>query len=301
MASIVRNSKQQQSVIGCEGLAKLSTHPMFEDLQATLASDCLQASVPYALCSDQSLPNCDSQPTPEHSYAVVQETTLQQQFLELSSKSNSKVQELKTFYNTQLATIETQRLDAVAKLKAHPIDTPSHYLKEMTSIHAYHDKQRAHLTNRVYSSLQLLKISIDKLPDSSTSTRPRSRQLNSKATSIMSHWFEKNIDHPYPSDEQKEQLAREGGITVAQVKAWFANKRNRTSNTKPKKQKMQVEKKLLSICSELTGSSSKQPGVYGEIIQQLSDIVNASTVFNQGIERPEMDYLFSSEDSNGSA
>ncbi|XP_048752582.2 uncharacterized protein LOC125664086 [Ostrea edulis] len=299
MASIIQNSKQ--SVPMCQGLAKLSSHPMFEDLQATLLSDCLQVSVPYALCSDQTTSATDPQTTTDQSYAVVQETTLQQQFLEMSSNSNPKVQELKAFYNTQLAIIETQRLDAVAKLKDHASDSPSQYLKEMTCIQAYHDRQRSHLTSRVYSSLQLLKISIEKLPDNPHTVRPRSRQLNSKATSIMSNWFEKNLHHPYPTDEQKEMLARQGGISVAQVKAWFANKRNRTSNTKPKKQKMQVEKKLLNICSELTGSSSRQTGGYGEIIQQLSDIVTASTtVFNQGIEKQDFDFIFSSEESNGS-
>ena len=298
MASIIQSSKESS----CDGLAQLSTHPMFGELQATLATDCFQASVPYALCSDQSVAERDSVPIMDPSLAAAQEADLQSQFHELSQKSNPRVQELQAFYNTQLAQIETQRLDAVAKLTVTNFETYTQYQTELDSVHVYHDRQRMHLTNRVTGSLQLLKIAMPRESEvSTTSQRPRSRSLNAKATALMMDWFDRHIDNPYPSDEDKERLAREGGITVPQVKAWFANRRNRTSNTKPKKQKMQVEKKLLTICTELTGEP-KQPRMYGDIIKQLSDIVNSATMFNNQQFQPNvMDFPFSSsDDSNGS-
>ncbi|KAK3086503.1 hypothetical protein FSP39_019322 [Pinctada imbricata] len=270
--------------------------------QAALASDCFQASVPYALCSDESVADKDSGPMIDPSLTAAQEADLQSQFLEVGARSNPKVQELQSFYNTQLAQIETQRLDAVAKVTVTNFESYTQYQSEMNSVQAYHDRQRMHLTNRVTGSLQLLKIAMPRDSQVTTTTqKPRSRSLNAKATALMMEWFEKHIENPYPSDAEKEELARAGGISVPQVKAWFANRRNRTSNTKPKRQKLQVEKKLLTICTELNGDA-RQPRVYSDIIKQLSDIVSNATMFNSQDFQPTMcdAMASSSDDSNGS-
>ncbi|KAK3104379.1 hypothetical protein FSP39_000634 [Pinctada imbricata] len=68
--------------------------------------------------------------------------------------------------------------------------------------------------------------------------REKSRQrhnqpLNLKAVSIMTGWYESHLENPYPTKAEKEEMARQGGITLTQVKSWFANKRNRSNNTKP--------------------------------------------------------------------
>ena len=56
--------------------------------------------------------------------------------------------------------------------------------------------------------------------------------LNEQSRSILNQWFEEHANNPYPSEEEKQQLAAMCGISVGQVKSWFANKRNRTNNTR---------------------------------------------------------------------
>ncbi|ULT86702.1 hypothetical protein L3Y34_006425 [Caenorhabditis briggsae] len=40
-------------------------------------------------------------------------------------------------------------------------------------------------------------------------------------------WLFQNLAHPYPSEEQKKQLAKETGLTILQVNNWFINARRR--------------------------------------------------------------------------
>lgn len=56
--------------------------------------------------------------------------------------------------------------------------------------------------------------------------------LNPVATQIMTNWYERNKEHPYPSYETAEVMATAGNVTVEQVKKWFANRRRRAGNTK---------------------------------------------------------------------
>ena len=69
------------------------------------------------------------------------------------------------------------------------------------------------------------------LPKQTVTRKPTS--LSETAVRIMERWYERNVDHPYPSYDTAEVMARAGGIEVEQVKKWFANKRMRTRNTKP--------------------------------------------------------------------
>ncbi|XP_021352393.1 pre-B-cell leukemia transcription factor 4-like [Mizuhopecten yessoensis] len=276
-------------------LAKICTHPMFEDLQATLTSECYQnfQTLPFSLCREGVAP-MEEEAEPvilDPALIAVQEANLQSDFQRVFAHNSEKVHQLHKFYSEQCQEVETDRCSSIDKLKTKEVDA-SFYQSEINKIHEEHDRQRMHLTHRVTASLQLLKVALPSAADSTTATtasgsgRSKSRQLNGRGVTIMCDWYEKHINNPYPSEEEKEKMARDGSLSLAQVKAWFANKRNRTSNTKPKKQKQQVERKLLSICSGLTGSggtTDKAPRLYGDIIRQLSDIVNSSTVFSQPI------------------
>ncbi|XP_072126045.1 homeobox protein Meis1-like isoform X6 [Mobula birostris] len=42
------------------------------------------------------------------------------------------------------------------------------------------------------------------------------------ATNIMRAWLFQHLTHPYPSEEQKKQLAQDTGLTILQVNNWFA-------------------------------------------------------------------------------
>jgi hypothetical protein len=63
-------------------------------------------------------------------------------------------------------------------------------------------------------------------------TPPGSSKLNPLVVEIMRTWYNRNLDHPYPTSEACKSLAASGNITMAQVRKWFANRRLRDNNTK---------------------------------------------------------------------
>ncbi|KAK7505433.1 hypothetical protein BaRGS_00003178 [Batillaria attramentaria] len=96
--------------------------------------------------------------------------------------------------------------------------------------------------------------------------------LNQRAVSIMNDWYCRNEENPYPTKEEKERMAFEGSITTMQVKSWFANKRNRSNNTRPKVQKRAMEEKLMQICRKAAGHVPD--GHNSFIIKELSQIIH---------------------------
>ena len=57
------------------------------------------------------------------------------------------------------------------------------------------------------------------------------KPLDPHAVDILSSWYERHEEHPYPNEDEKEQLASQAGITKLQVKYWFANRRSRANHT----------------------------------------------------------------------
>lgn len=57
--------------------------------------------------------------------------------------------------------------------------------------------------------------------------RRKRRNFSKQATEILNEYFYSHLANPYPSEEAKEELARQCQITVSQVSNWFGNKRIR--------------------------------------------------------------------------
>jgi hypothetical protein len=55
----------------------------------------------------------------------------------------------------------------------------------------------------------------------------RRMNFSSEAVNILKQWFSSHSSKPYPTEEEKEQLAESSGITVHQVTNWFINMRKR--------------------------------------------------------------------------
>lgn len=110
--------------------------------------------------------------------------------------------------------------------------------------------------------------------EQSNGRRRHNEPLNNMALQVMNNWYQQNSENPYPSKAEKEELARRGGITLAQVKSWFANKRNRSNNTRPKKQKIEMEGRLMEICHQLARDARKPNKDNAYYIQQLSSILH---------------------------
>ncbi|VDM24081.1 unnamed protein product [Hydatigera taeniaeformis] len=80
-------------------------------------------------------------------------------------------------------------------------------------------------------------------------TAPNS-QLNPNAVAIMDEWYRAHLDRPYPNKEEKMRMAIAGDITETQVGSWFANRRNRSNNTRPKQNMKRLKVAIWNLCCE---------------------------------------------------
>ncbi|KAF4466460.1 Homeobox meis3-B [Fusarium albosuccineum] len=62
-------------------------------------------------------------------------------------------------------------------------------------------------------------------PLSILSKRTNTRSV--RKTRVLRHWYTCNLDHPYPSEQEKLALAEQSGLSRSQVNNWFANTRRR--------------------------------------------------------------------------
>lgn len=69
---------------------------------------------------------------------------------------------------------------------------------------------------------------IDDLDSNGFSKSQKKRGIFPKlATNVMRSWLFQHLTHPYPSEEQKKDLADQTGLTMSQVNNWFINARRR--------------------------------------------------------------------------
>ena len=73
---------------------------------------------------------------------------------------------------------------------------------------------------------------IELLPSPPEKCGNSKRMLNPSAVSFMNRWYYERQSYPYPTEDEKRCIAGATGITTAQVTCWFANKRNRSHNTR---------------------------------------------------------------------
>ncbi|KAF1761683.1 hypothetical protein GCK72_009939 [Caenorhabditis remanei] len=66
--------------------------------------------------------------------------------------------------------------------------------------------------------------------------RRKRRNFSKQATEVLNEYFYGHLSNPYPSEEAKEDLARQCNITVSQVSNWFGNKRIRYKKNMAKAQ-----------------------------------------------------------------
>lgn len=55
----------------------------------------------------------------------------------------------------------------------------------------------------------------------------RRGQLHKLASNRLRSWFRANRSHPYPSEETKNRLAQQTGLSLRQLSDWFTNARRR--------------------------------------------------------------------------
>ena len=102
-------------------------------------------------------------------------------------------------------------------------------------------------------------------------TSKRMKSLPEKATKLMKDWFDQHLDKPYPSEEERRQMANEGNINESQVKAWFANKRNRTASLRNGAGSRKGDSRCESVVS------TTDNGTASTLIDAISDELNESS------------------------
>lgn len=61
----------------------------------------------------------------------------------------------------------------------------------------------------------------------SGTAKKRRGNLPRQVTEILRKWLSDHIEHPYPTDEEKQQLIKQTGLTLNQLSNWFINARRR--------------------------------------------------------------------------
>ncbi|XP_004346127.1 pre-B-cell leukemia transcription factor 3D [Capsaspora owczarzaki ATCC 30864] len=108
-------------------------------------------------------------------------------------------------------------------------ETPS--LAEIRGLFAFLDMQLLKVAHRLSSLEYQLKRKVYTkvifLKSTFLDSRKRRINLSREAQQVLNDWFLAHIEHPYPSESEKEQLADQTNLTMRQISTWFANKRNR--------------------------------------------------------------------------
>nr|VZI42897.1 unnamed protein product [Spirometra erinaceieuropaei] len=111
-------------------------------------------------------------------------------------------------------------------------------------------------------------------PSRSSKLRRSAKPLNPLAVQIMEGWYTAHQDYPYPSQNDKQLLARAGEISTQQVRftfsslmflsscnvplvsSWFANRRSRRQNTRPKQKIRKVRESIRAACMDIEQASN---------------------------------------------
>ena len=60
-----------------------------------------------------------------------------------------------------------------------------------------------------------------------TSQRRTREHISKKSTDILQQWLMEHADHPYPDDDEKEELCLRTDLTLVKLSQWFVNGRRR--------------------------------------------------------------------------
>ncbi|XP_062618834.1 uncharacterized protein LOC134280434 [Saccostrea cucullata] len=235
----------------------ISDHPTPEksqDNDLQLALQCLQPSSPEKICDDNTLSSTEifsalktifrfeaKSSTPSVLIKSVQpemstsqrEQQLLQRFNDLHQHHPHQINDLSSFFKYQSAQVETDRYCAL-----HQNSNQPHHIRE--SINQHYNITHHRIMDRVENSLQILEESLPQPPPSVNQTTANTQSttqinnlrtrpsLSQKSVQLMEKWYYSHLEHPYPSSDVIEELARRGGFKEEQVKKWFSNKRNRS-------------------------------------------------------------------------
>lgn len=153
---------------------------------------------------------------------AMKEKDVTQRIFALKSKGYESAQAVEDFYHQQMTLIDFERHNILRQM--------AYDKTSSESINCYYNRKLLSILENVDQKLSELENSKNKKNQS----QKKSRLLPKAAVKILESWYQENLSNPYPSREVTLTMASEGGITVEQIRKWFANKRNRSRNSKLK-------------------------------------------------------------------
>ncbi|XP_061885204.1 pre-B-cell leukemia transcription factor 2 [Entelurus aequoreus] len=143
------------------------------------------------------------------------------------SDYKSKLSQIRSIYHTELEKYEqacTEFTTHVMNLlreqsRTRPV-TPREIERMVAIIHRKFSSIQTQLKQSTCEAVMILRSRF-------LDARRKRRNFSKQATEVLNEYFYSHLSNPYPSEEAKEELAKNCGITVSQVSNWFGNKRIR--------------------------------------------------------------------------
>ena len=184
---------------------------------------------------------------------------------------NTSLEPIGDISAASIATTSTGIEDDFTPLSPTGFDPPPTYTSDIPSF----VQSTAEPTDILAAAVATITENVDKaktapLRQTKPAKKPKPKLLGAAAVAVMTEWFNLHINHPYPTPAEKQAMADQGGITFSQVNSWFNNKRNRSSNTAPKRQKRKMEEKIAGLCHKMVSSENANSS---EIVQSLHSLI----------------------------
>ncbi|XP_070567036.1 uncharacterized protein [Ptychodera flava] len=114
------------------------------------------------------------------------------------------------------------------------------------------------------------------------------RQVNTLpnyARQILDCWYAEHQQHPYPSPEQKVELSRRTGLTLTQVRTWFANMRRRVKKRENATGKSSMSHKQFRKYKKGSSSGKKRKHTV------IKEVPTPGMCINDGSQAPGVEKL----------
>ncbi|KAH3883405.1 uncharacterized protein LOC127834374 [Dreissena polymorpha] len=165
------------------------------------------------------------EPTEQMKLAIRERDVLHRLF-SLCTADVEGASNVESYYQSQTSIIDIERHNVLSQMACNR--------KSSQSINAYYNRKLLALLENVEEKLATLESIKAAGRKRCIMANKKSRLLPKQAVKMMESWYSENLENPYPSRESTLSMAEEGGISVEQIRKWFANKRNRTRNSRLK-------------------------------------------------------------------
>ncbi|CAO4386812.1 unnamed protein product [Caenorhabditis nigoni] len=141
-------------------------------------------------------------------------------------------------FNRELNNVQNelnQEISAYHKKKAEFSENVSNVIRRQGEFRPISNKDIESMSNMVSHKLQkVIECAKQRSCENVThlkrvymDARRTRKNFSRHSTEILNAYFQAHITHPYPTEQDKEELARQCNISVGQVSNWFGNKRIR--------------------------------------------------------------------------